>query len=135
MYACSNSVQDRIKQKIARFKSTAAAQRDDLQRKEADAAAARKKAEEEAAAKQAAAEAAEAAAQAAEMAAREAAAKQRLQVTKHGAAADAACAQNFTLLFCTSRSSYTGLVTPWRAFANHYVFRAHQEPFSRFDTK
>jgi glucan-binding YG repeat protein len=80
--ACRSSVQNRIKQKISRFKSTAAAQHNELQRKEADAAAAsaRKKAEEEAAAAAAAAKKAAAAAQAAETAAQEQAALKRQQV-------------------------------------------------------
>ena len=94
LHACSDSVQARIQRKLARFKSTAAAQHDELQRKEADAAAAaRREAEEQAAAEKAAAEAAAAAATAAaaaaaaeaqaaaEAAAQDQAAKQRLQVT------------------------------------------------------
>ena len=91
MHACRDGVHDRIQQKLARFKSTAAAQHGELQRKEADAAsAARREVEAKAAAERAAAEAAAAttaaaaAAEAAEAAAasavQDAAAKQRLQV-------------------------------------------------------
>lgn len=70
--ACSDSVQERVKQKLALFKSTAAAQQGELQHKEAHAALLRQQAADAAAATEAVAAAA--------AAARDKVVKQRLQV-------------------------------------------------------